>query len=70
MHFSPICPSSDEASSRIVTDSVAVTLMIADLVLHQYFSGKRQPGFGSGNCHGAEVLCRIFIWTVDTGMFL
>ena len=48
----------------MVTDSLAVKVMMADLVLHQYFSRKRQSGFGSGNCHGAEVLCRDFIFFV------
>ena len=44
-------------SSRIVTDRAAVTVMTTDLVLHQFFSWKRQSGFGSRNCHGVEVLC-------------
>ena len=50
-------------------DCIAVTVMMADLVLHQFFSWKRQSGFGSRNCHVAEVLCWDFFWPVDTGIF-
>ena len=53
----------------MVADHVAVTVMTADLVLHQFFSWERQSGFGSRNCHGAEVLCCDFFWPVDTGIF-
>ena len=53
----------------MVADRVVVTAMMADLVLHQFFSWKRQSGFGSRNCHGAEVFfCDVFL-PVDTGMF-
>ena len=41
----------------MVTDSVAVTAMMEDLVLHQYFSWEGQSDFGSRNFHGVEVLC-------------
>ncbi len=55
----------------MVADSVAVTAIMTYLVSHQYFSQKRQSGFGSGNIYGAEVLCRdvLIFWPLDTGMF-
>ncbi len=57
-------------SSRMVVDQVAVTVMTADLVLHQFFSWKRQSGFGSRNCHGAEVLCCDFFGLYTLVYFL
>jgi hypothetical protein len=39
----------------MVGDSVAMTAMMAYLVLHQYFSWTRRRRGGSGNHHGEEV---------------
>jgi hypothetical protein len=39
----------------MVGDSVAVTAIMEDLVLHQYFSWTRRCHGGGGNCHSEEV---------------
>lgn len=57
-------------SGRMVARGVPVRAIIAGLVLQRYFTWKRRSGFGGGNCHGAEVLCRDFILFcyVESGM--
>ena len=54
--------------SRMVTDHVAVTVMMADLVLHHFFHGR------GNRVLAAEIVmvlkyCVIIFWPVDTGMF-
>jgi hypothetical protein len=39
----------------MVGDSVAVTAIMEDLVLHHYFSWTRQCRGGGGNRHGEEL---------------